>query len=155
MGSENLVVPKQLSEVSLWVHPEGIVKGCLFLGLEYETMRPEDPALVLNDPSPFIVVRRDELEEIRFYNKNSITRVQYSERAPSGPEIRALTCMVHLMDGSVLPGAVRRALPPANARLYDFLNLPDERFAKLYLEGDTACLINKSYIVRVTEEAGG
>lgn len=154
MGSDNLKIPKQLTEVRLWVHPEGIVEGCLFLSLEHENMRPEDPLVVLNEPTPFIVVRRNDPREIRFYNKSSIVRVQYEGEGEVAPDAKPLHCAFHMMDGSLIRGEIRRALPPDNGRLYDFLNLADERYAKMYIDGDVVCLVNKAYIVCVTAEQG-
>jgi hypothetical protein len=54
------------------------------------------------------------------------------------------------MDGSLLEGVVRYPLPPSHERLYDYLNLSKERFAKLYLEDGSICLVNKAYIVCVS-----
>jgi hypothetical protein len=57
---------------------------------------------------------------------------------------------VSLMDGSLIVGVVRYPLPPSHERLYDYLNLSKERFAKLYLEDGSICLVNKAYIVCVS-----
>jgi len=54
------------------------------------------------------------------------------------------------MDGSLIAGVVRYPLPPSHERLYDYLNLSKERFAKLYLEDGSICLVNKAYIVCVS-----
>ena len=151
MGSENLFIPKQLSQVTLWVHPEGIVEGCLFLRLEDNQMNPEAPLEVLNHPSPFIVVRREDPDTIRFYNKSSIVRVHYPSGNEDDSTLPELQCAMHMMDGSLLKGTIRRDLPPDYSRLYDFLNLEQERFARLYLDDEQVCLVNKSYIVCVSE----
>lgn len=153
MGSDKLVVPKQLSQVTLWVHPEGIVEGALFVSIEHDPSHPEDPAQVLNHTSPFIVVRRENPDELRFYNKSSIVRVHYRANESTTPDLQPLRCTLHMMDGSLLRGEIRRELPPDRSRFYDFLNLEKERFAKLYLEEDQVCLVNKSYIVCGLDES--
>lgn len=153
MGSENLIVPKQLSQVTLWVHPEGIVEGALFLSIEHDPASPEDPLQVLNHTSPFIVVRREDPDDLRFYNKSSIVRVHYRAEEAESFDLPRLQCTLHMMDGSLLRGAIRRDLPPDRSRFYDFLNLEEERFAKLYLEEDQVCLVNKSYIVCGLDES--
>ncbi|GAB4361247.1 MAG: hypothetical protein Kow006_31850 [Gammaproteobacteria bacterium] len=151
MGSKHLIIPKKLSQVTLWVHPEGIVEGCLFLRLESGELELEPPLEVLNHPSPFIVVRRDDPEEIRFYNKSSIVRVHYHSRQEQESNLPELHCAMQMMDGSLLKGTIRRELPPDFSRLYDYLNLGNERFAKLFLDDEQICLVNKSYIVCVSE----
>ncbi len=151
MGSKNLIVPKQLSQVTLWVHPEGIVEGCLFLRMEDGELQPEVPIEVLNHPSPFIVVRREDPQSTRFYNKSSVVRVHYSAEHEDDRDLPELHCSMQMMDGSLLKGTIRRDLPPDYSRLYDYLNLEQERFAKLYLDDDQVCLVNKSYIVCVSE----
>lgn len=151
MGSDKLIVPKQLSQVTLWVHPEGIVEGCLFLRMEENDMQPELPLEVLNSTSPFIVVRREDPAEIRFYNKSSIVRVHYHSQLEQESGLPELNCAMQMMDGSLLKGTIRRELPPDYSRLYDYLNLEAERFAKLYLDDEQICLVNKSYIVCVSE----
>lgn len=155
MGSDSLIVPKQLSQVTLWVHPEGIVEGALFVNIEHDPANPEDPNQVLNHSSPFIVVRREAPDELRFYNKSSIVRVHYRAVEPETLGLPRLRCSFHMMDGSLLRGEIRRDLPPDRSRFYDFLNLEQERFAKLHLEDDQVCLVNKSYIVCGLDESDG
>ncbi len=153
MGSDNLIVPKQLSQVTLWVHPEGIVEGALFVSIEHDPTNPEDPEEVLNYSSPFIVVRRQDPSELRFYNKSSIVRVHYSADEPDSAATARLRCTFHMMDGSLLRGEIRRSLPPDRSRFYDFLNLEQERFAKIHLDDGQVCLVNKSYIVCGLDES--
>jgi hypothetical protein len=45
---------------------------------------------------------------------------------------------------------VMKSLPPNSARLYDYLNADDERFAEFYVGESQLCAVNKSYIVCVT-----
>jgi hypothetical protein len=52
-----------------------------------------------------------------------------------------------MLDGALIEGTVRYPLPPSRARLYDYLNLGHESFAKLYMDDGTVCLVNKTYIV--------
>jgi len=149
------MIPKALRQVTLWVHPEGRVIGSLFLSFHTKNGPGlEDPCAVLNDAAPFFVLQRAEPEDLRFYNKRAIVRVEYQEEeTPSeeGAGIKTLHCQVSLMDGSLIEGVVRYPLPPSHERLYDYLNLSKERFAKLYLEDGSICLVNKAYIVCVSQ----
>jgi hypothetical protein len=142
-------IPKALRQVTLWVHPEGRVIGSLFLS--YHTKNGpgmEDPCTVINDAAPFLVLQRTDPEELRFYNKRAIIRVEYQEAAtPPQEGVKTLHCQLSLMDGSRIGGIVRHLLPPSHARLYDYLNIADEQFAKLYLEDGNVCLVNKAYVV--------
>ncbi|ROR32159.1 hypothetical protein [Inmirania thermothiophila] len=151
-GREELRIPKRPLTVTLWVHPEGPVVGCLFLAESGETGTLEDPLEVLNGPAPFIVVRREgaPADPIRFYNKRAIVRVLCGpDEEEAWAATAAQACELHLMDGTVLRGTVRHSLPPERARLYDFFNLERERFARIRLEDGEACLVNKAYVVAV------
>jgi hypothetical protein len=147
-----LRVPKKLKPVTLWVHPEGRVVGSLFLRPQSpSTSGEEEPIEVLNTRDPFLVLRRDDRDELRFYNKSAIVRVEYEDNRPAPvPGVQALPCTLHLMDGSMIPGTIRKALPPDRARLFDYLNLHDEPFVKIHCEDGLVCLANKSYIACVT-----
>jgi len=152
MLRDHLKIPKTLKQVTLWVHPEGRVVGFLFLRPQ-SANRPgeEDPLEVLNTADPFLVLKRDGPGELRFYNKNSVVRVEYDEGEPLPlPEVAPLPCTLHLMDGSLIPGTIRKALPPDRSRLFDYLNLHDEQFVKIHYEGGSVCAVNKSYITCVT-----
>ncbi|HSB71797.1 MAG TPA: hypothetical protein VLT62_20905 [Candidatus Methylomirabilis sp.] len=152
MLRERLRIPKRLKQVTLWVHPEGRVVGFLFLRPQ-SANRPgaEEPAEVLNTSEPFLVLKRDGPEELRFYNKASVVRVEYAEEeAESLPSVEPLSCTLHLMDGSLIAGTIRKALPPDRARLFDYLNLQDERFVKIHSGDGSVCVVNKSYIACVT-----
>jgi hypothetical protein len=157
---QHLKIPKTLKQVTLWIHPEGRVIGSLFLSLQSKySSGAEAPLETLNHPDPFLVLKREDADELRFYNKSSIVRVEYSKDCqPLSEGLQILPCRLYLMDGSMVAGTVRRALPPDHSRLYDYLNMHDERFAEIYTEDDVVCLINKSYIVYVTslsERHGG
>jgi hypothetical protein len=65
-------------------------------------------------------------------------------------DITVLRCQLSMMDGSLIQGTVQQQLPPSRARLYDYLNMANERFARLYMEDGSVCLVNKSYIVCVS-----
>ncbi len=152
-----LKIPKREKPVTLWTHPDGLVLGAIYLQIaESDQGCGEDPGTVLNDPEDFLVVRRREPDELRFYNKASLIRVEYVEDelnfADTGKE---LPCRVHLMDGSVIDGAMRKALPPERSRLYDYMNTDNPRFLKLHVDDTSVCLINKSYVGYITtrEEA--
>ena len=113
MLRERLKIPKRLKQVTLWVHPEGRVVGFLFLRPQ-SANRPgaEEPAEVLNTADPFLVLKRDDPEELRFYNKTSVVRVEYADdEAESLPSVEPLSCTLHLMDGSMIAGTIRKALP--------------------------------------------
>ena len=149
MKNKILKVPKTEKEVSLWVNPDGMVKGSLFL-LEqsHEHAGQEEPIEVLNQESPFIVVRLHNPEQLRFYNRTSIIRVEYPHR-DTGEKVGKQTiipCSVYMMDGSILEGKIHETLPPERARLFDYLNKEKTRFIRLYLSDTEVCLINKAFI---------
>lgn len=54
------------------------------------------------------------------------------------------------MDGSVFSGEIRKNLPPESRRLLDYLNLDNDRFIRVFTDGNAVALINKAYIVRAT-----
>lgn len=149
MKARILKVPKTEKDVSLWVNPDGLVKGSLFL-LEqsHEHAGEEEPIEVLNQDSPFLVVRLHNPEQLRFYNRTSIIRVEYEQEAESSAlgEQTIISCTIHLMDGSILEGTIRETLPPERARLFDYLNREKARFIRLYLSDTEVCLINKAFI---------
>jgi len=154
VAGNQLKIPKSTREVTLWVHPEGQVVGALFLR-EHSVNHagPEQPVEVLNQDTPFIVVQRKDPDELRFYNRNAIVRVEHpaaDQSVPPGQVV--LPCRLTLMDGSLFQGTIRETLPPDRARLFDYLNLEANRFIKLHLDGDTVCLLNKSYIIHITTE---
>ncbi len=143
-----LKIPKVEKAVALWTHPEGLVLGSIYLHLgEPDRPRAEDPWSIMNDHDDFLVVRRHDPEELRFYNKASLIRVEYSEddlyTSGSGKD---LACRVHMMDGSVIDGAMRKSLPPERSRLYDYMNSDNPRFLKIYVDEHSVCLVNKSYV---------
>lgn len=143
-----LKIPKVEKPVLLWTHPDGQVIGSIYLHLGGpERPCAEDPWAVMNEHEDFLVVRRHDPEELRFYNKASLIRVEYAEDelyiAESGKD---LPCRVHMMDGSVIEGAMRKSLPPERSRLYDYMNTDNPRFLKLYVDDRSVCLVNKSYV---------
>jgi hypothetical protein len=143
-----LKIPKVEKPVTLWTHPDGLVLGMIYLHMgEPDRTRAEDPWSVMNHHDDFLVVKRHDPDELRFYNKASLIRVEYTEDqayvAESGKD---LPCRVHMMDGSVIEGAMRKSLPPERSRLYDYMNTDNPRFLKLYVHGGGVCLVNKSYV---------
>ena len=149
MNKQALKVPKTEKEVSLWVHPDGMVKGSLFLREQSgEHAGVEQPIEVLNEDSPFAVVRLHHPEQLRFYNRTSIIRVEYQTDRPfkPGKDLTIIPCQIHMMDGSIFEGSIRETLPPEHARLFDYLNKEKARFIKLYTSDTDICLINKSFI---------
>jgi hypothetical protein len=151
-ASTPLKIPKKLTQVTLHIHPEGTVVGAFFLSHRRQRASyAEEPLDVLNQASPFVVVKRQEPDELRFYNKASIVRVEYNaESAPELDNLMPLHCRLHMMDGSLIDGCIRRLLPPDHARLSDYLNLHEERFIQLHTTNGKLWLVNKSYIVYVT-----
>jgi len=152
MHRDLLKIPKKLKQVTLWVHPEGRVVGSLFLRpLGPNVPREEEPSDVLNTTDPFLVLKRHNPDELRFYNKSSVVRVEYEEETPEAArEVQILSCTLHLMDGSLIAGTIRKALAPDRSRLFDYLNLHDERFVKVNYDDGSVCLVNKAYITCVT-----
>lgn len=148
-------IPKKLRQVTLWIHPEGRVVGSLFVSPQSRAGDDAgDPLEVLNEQVPFVVLKRESPEELRFYNKNSIVSVEYQEEATEEPgDVRPIDCTLFLMDGSRVDGTVRRALPPTRSRLYDYLNLA-ERFAKLQLDEGRVLVVNKAYIAYAKQVSG-
>lgn len=153
MYNELLKVPKTLKQVSLWVHPEGRVIGAIFLRQHsVHHAGQEQPLEALNRPEPFIVVQRENPNELRFYNRKSLIRVEYEGKDTQvTTAIKPLPCELHMMDGSLICGSIQEPLHPNQARLLDYLNKPDEGFVKLVVEGNTV-LVNKSYIIHAHVE---
>lgn len=149
MYPDSLKIEKKLKEVTLWIHPEGVVLGQLFVRTQSaEYAAEEEPIEVLNGPEPFVVLRREEPESIRFYNKNSIVRVEYEREDDTAlPDVHPLECTLLMMDGSHIEGVIRRPLRPDRARLLDYLNLTEERFVKVESPDARIHLVNKPYIV--------
>lgn len=153
MTASILKINKTPHEVRLWVHPEGLVIGSLFLKQEDTDKPPEEsPYDVINQDSAFVVLKREQPDEVRFYNRSSIIRVEYSAVDSSIEEQQTiLHCRLMLMDGSMLEGYIAEVLPADQSRLYDYLNKASTRFIKLYLNESDICLVNKSYIIQVSE----
>lgn len=152
MSEKPLKIPKALQPVTMWVHPEGLVVGSIFVAIGKKDGELEDPALILNDSSPFLVLQREGPDELRFYNRSSIVRVEYVGETPDDKNITSIPCVAHMMDGSVIDGNIIENLPNDYSRLYDYLNHNQERFIRLHTSDDNICMINKTYIVRVTSK---
>lgn len=153
MDSEALKIPKKLKHVRLWVHPEGPVVGAIFLHCQSDHHEGEErPEEAMNGPEPFFVFRGGSDDDLRFYNKHAVVRLEYTHEPEQAPEgAVALRSRLHLMDGSTLEGVIREMLVPAHARLFDYVNIFEDRFVRLFMDDDaTITLVNKAYIVRVT-----
>lgn len=149
MSTDILKVPKSKCKVSLWVHPEGQVIGSLFVRKQSPDHAGEEtPQDVLNEDAAFIVLEMAKPEQLRFYNRNSIIRVEYNEimQVDASP----LHCQLNMMDGSIIEGTIRENLPPDYSRLFDYLNKDNDRFIKVFTADNEVCLVNKSYIINVT-----
>jgi len=149
LSTNTLKLPTKHKKVKLWVHPAGAVVGSLFI---HNNENGEDQAVldILNQPEPFIVFQVDTPDEIRFYNRQTIIRIEYNDKDAISESAKTLYCLIHMMDGSLIEGTIKEALPPEHARLYDYLNIQDSRFLKIFVDDDEVCLINKAYINQVT-----
>jgi len=139
-----------MRQVKMWIHPEGLVNGSIFVTVGADATPEEEPAQVLNDNTPFLVMRTGKNNDVRFYNRNSIVRVEYESSRPSASSLTRATCQVTMMDGSIIDGEVIEDLPEEYARLYDYLNHTKERFIRLFTTDSEVCMVNKSYVVKVT-----
>ncbi|OOG22744.1 hypothetical protein B1C78_14155 [Thioalkalivibrio denitrificans] len=153
MDKEALKIPKKLKHVKIWVHPEGPVVGGIYLYCQSDRHEGEEqPVEAMNSPEPFFVLRGGNDDDLRFYNKNAVVRLEYSadpgEERPAG--CVELGTRLHLMDGSTLEGVIREMLVPEHARLFDYVNIFEDRFVRLFMEDRLVTLVNKAYIVRVT-----
>ncbi|VAW92633.1 hypothetical protein MNBD_GAMMA20-2192 [hydrothermal vent metagenome] len=148
MTNKILKVPKKLKSVTLWVHPEGRVRGSLYLREQSpDHAGPEQPLEVLNQCTPFVVIKREKPDELRFYNMRSIIRVEYEAEHEPSTDIPRQRCQIQMMDGSFITGSICEQLPPARARLLDYLNRTDECFIKIHMDEGAIYLINKAYII--------
>ena len=155
-STDSLIIPKLLQKVALWVHPEGKVLGSLFIREQsYYHAGHESPLEILNSPQDFVVLKRDKSDELRFYNKSSLVRVEYKNTTqPFEANESNIKCKIHMMDGSLLEGTIKENLPQAHSRLFDYINDHSKQFLKMYLDDnkseDEIILINKSYVIRIT-----
>lgn len=150
MAEKPLKIAKALREVSMWVHPEGLVTGAIYVTVGEDNRSQEDPRYVLNTDKPFLVLKRKQTNDVRFYNRAAIVRVEYEDTGSIDKKATILPCRVSMMDGSVIDGRIIEVLPRDHARLYDYLNLTQERFLRLYTSDTTICMVNKSYIIQVS-----
>lgn len=150
MGRTPLKITKTLREVSLWVHPEGLVQGALYVSVGDNDQPGEDPHKVMNTSWPFVVLKRSDPDEVRFYNRRSIIRVEYAGAPEKQPAVTIMHCRLQMMDGSVVDGMIHEILPPEYSRLYDYLNQADDRFLRIYTNNNLVILLNKAYIIQVT-----
>lgn len=150
MASKSLKIDKTLRPITLWIHPEGQVTGSIFVQPEMKARRGENPDDVLNHDSPFLVLQRQEPEEICFYSRSSIIRAEYPKSDTDIPEnLHTYHCKLMMMDGSQIYGMVQESLPSEYSRLYDYLNKGTDRFIKLHGDDGTTYLVNKAYVTQV------
>lgn len=155
MAAKPLRIAKALRQVSMWVHPEGLVKGAIFVRIGEDNATQEDPRDVLNADKPFLVLCRENPEEVRFYNRSAVVRVEYEAQRPENDAGTVIPCRLHLMDGSLIEGEIIEVLHPNHARLYDYLNQAEDRFIRLYTSDNQVCMVNKNYIIQVTNWGEG
>ena len=150
MSSSSLKINKTLRPITLWVHPEGQVMGSIFVQPEMDNASGEDPEDVLNHDSPFLVLQRQEPEEICFYSRSSIIRAEYTKPDDNITEnSHTYHCKLMMMDGSEIYGMVQESLPREYSRLYDYLNQGTDRFIKLHGDNGITYLVNKAYVTQV------
>ena len=150
MSNKALKIAKALRQVSMWVHPEGLVNGSIFVAVGEDATAEENPCAVLNNDTPFLVLRTEKADDVRFYNRNAIVRVEFESERPNDRKLTNVSCQVTMMDGSVINGEIIEELPEEHARLYDYLNQTKERFIRLFTTNSDICMVNKSYVVKVT-----
>ena len=150
MSHQALKIAKTLRHVSMWVHPEGLVNGSIYVAIGSDAVTEEDPREVLNNNTPFLVLRTGKADDVRFYNRSSIVRVEFESEKPNDNDLTRVSCQVTMMDGSVINGEIIEDLPAENARLYDYLNQDKERFIRLFTNESDVCMVNKSYVIKVT-----
>src|SRR5262245_15352848 len=96
----HLKIPKKQKRVTLWIHPACRVIGSLVLHLHNRyTSGEEAPRELLNHAAPFVVLQREDPDELRFYNRSPIVRVEYPLEQPWTDEcIEPLPCRLYMMD---------------------------------------------------------
>ena len=152
MDKSSLKILKRQMPVTLWVHPEGRVVGSMFLTFPSpQSAGGEKPADVINRAVDFLVFKLEDTDEIRFYNKSSIVRVEYWDGSNSEDNSgRPQPCRITMMDGALFEGEISKQQPEEHSRLYDYMNDTRERFLRLRLGDGIIALINKSYIVSIS-----
>ena len=154
MDNNSLKIPKKPMPVTLWVHPEGRVVGSIFLHLPGADANSEQPLDVMNEKTDFLAIQRDPPEDVLFYNKASIVRLDYWDAGEAlCGDGQPLPCRIMMMDGSVIDGALSKAAPIERSRLYDCMNDTTERFLKLRTGANEIVLVNKSYVVSISPAA--
>ena len=150
MAEHVWVVPKALKRVRMWIHPEGQVLAGIYLISERPGEIPAElPIELLNKPQPFFACQCGGSEDLRFYNKNALVRMEYeADTEDAMPADVSLNGEFSLMDGSAFTGAIRENLPPDRRRLLDYLNVHVERFIRIFVDDGKVVLLNKAYIVR-------
>ena len=150
VSTSALKITKTLRQVSIWVHPEGRVNGEIFVAAGDDADIAENPCMVLNNDTPFLVLRTEKADDVRFYNRNAIVRAEFESVKPTDDKLTRVSCQITMMDGSVINGQIIEELPEEHARLYDYLNQTRQRFIRLFTSDDEVCMVNKSYVVKVT-----
>lgn len=151
MEKSSLKILKRQMPVTLWVHPEGRVVGSMFLTFPTPDCGGEQPQDVINRDVDFLVFKLEGTDEIRFYNKSSIIRVEYWDESGSVENRgRPQPCRITMMDGALFDGEISKQQPEEHSRLYDYMNDTHERFLKLHVGRGNVALINKSYVVFIS-----
>ena len=130
----SLKILKRQMPVTLWVHPEGKVVGSMFLTFpSSDSAGGEQPADVINRAVDFLVFKLEDTDEIRFYNKSSIIRVEYWDGSSEDDSGRPQPCRITMMDGALFEGEISKQQPEEYSRLYDYMNDTRERFLSVRL----------------------
>lgn len=155
MDNEALKIPKKKKLVSLSVQSEGQVVASVFLQIQSDEHHGgETPEDLFNGQNDFVVVLKEDPQELRFYHMGRITRVEYHEDYPREltADLVELFCRLTLIDGSIVEGVIREHLPPEHQRLYDYINTGGQRFIRLYESQDQVILVNKDHIISITPQ---
>jgi len=118
----------------------------------------ETPFDILNSEEDFFATEASDSTGSVFFNKNNVIQVDY-QSDPSDTLVSVnmqKKVEMELEGGELLVGKIEALLPPDHSRLYDAINVINERFVKITIKPGVVTLINKLFITwikPVKEEA--
>jgi len=152
MAPRNLRVPKRRVAAEVRLADDTVLAGLLYTDVERLDGSPGCVADRLEDPlGRYLPIAVDDRHVL--INKAGIVTVRVPEqesRRPSAKDVMRMSVRVRMSNNEILEGELYAILPPARARVLDFLNMSHERFIQLF-QNDRLTLINGDYIVEVTE----